>query len=82
MYLDDPLMHRGLLLLAVVKTPLRNELVCGVALEEAEEQPQYLLLLFVGVAVVNLDLFSIRDDGDVFVIVNLTWYFHDWLQGI
>ena len=81
MYLDDPLMHRGLLLLAVVKTPLRNELGCGVASAEAEEQLQYRLLLFVGVAVVNLDLFSIRDDGDVFVIVNLTWYFHDWLQG-
>ena len=82
MYLDDPLTHHGLLLLAVVKTPLRNELGCGVALEEAEEQLQYRLLLFVGVAVVNLDLFLIRDDGDVFVIVNLTWYFHDWLQGI
>ena len=82
MYLDDPLMHRGLLLLAVVKIPLQNELVCGVASEEAEEQLQYRLLLFVGVAVVNLDLFLIRDDGDVFVIVNLTWYFHDWLQGI
>ena len=82
MYLDDPLMHRDLLLLAVVKTPLRNELVCGVASEEVEEQLQYRLLPFVVVAVVNLDLFSIRDDGDVFVIVNLTWYFHDWLRGI
>ena len=82
MYRDDPLMPHGLLLLAVVKTPLRNELGCGVASEEAEEQLQYRLLLFVGVAVVNLDLFLIRDDGDVFVIVNLTWYFHDWLQGI
>ena len=82
MYLDDPLMHRGLLLLAVVKTPLRNELVCGVASEEVEEQLQYRLLPFVVVEVVNLDLFLIRDDGDVFVIVNLTWYFHDWLQGI
>ena len=82
MYLDDPLTHHGLLLLAVVKNPLRNELVCGVASEEAGVQLQYLLLLFVGVAVVNLVLFLIRDDGDVFVIVNLTWYFHDWLQGI
>ena len=82
MYLDDPLTHHGLLLLAVVKTPLRNELVCGVASEEVEEQLQYRLLPFVVVEVVNLDLFLIRDDGDVFVIVNLTWYFHDWLQGI
>ena len=75
-------MPHGLLLLAVVKTPLRNELVCGVASEEVEGQLLYRLLPFVVVAVVNLDLFLIRDDGDVFVIVNLTWYFHDWLQGI
>ena len=82
MYLGDPLMYHALLLLAAVKPPRRNESGCGVASEEAEEQLQYRLLLFVVVAVVNLDLVWIRDDGDVFVIVNLTWYFHDWLQGI